>query len=276
MLSSVVASLLLVLLCSTGSRFPLPPLPVNPLLTAPVSSVPSLTLPLGSGQVSQTLTPSPMLIVAEGIPPVQTKLVEQMRRWEYVDLAKLLGGQEIVPEEATVVVDGQKLLMEVAQRGQRRQSTISNIWSWLQAYSRYMAVMLSADTTSKEEAAGLAAHMHLILQLSRDLGGTQWLRYDQEFREWAAAKGVKRWGELNLAIYGRCLSLQKTVSSSSNFGRGKYPSSQTGDKRSLGACFKWNDGHCNKPCGFRHICSNCGGPHTRTSCPLRNKRARRD
>ena len=70
MLSSVVASLLLALLCSTGSRFPLPPLPVNPLLTAPVSSVPSLTLPLGSGQVSQTLTPSPKLIVAKGIPPV--------------------------------------------------------------------------------------------------------------------------------------------------------------------------------------------------------------
>ena len=223
MLSSAVTSLLLVLLRSTGSRFPLPPLPVNPLLTAPVSSVPSLTLPLGSGQVSQALTPSPMLIVAEGIPPVQTKLVEQMQRWEYVDLAKLLGGQEIVPEEATVVVDGQKLLMEVAQRGQRRQSTISNIWFWLQAYSCYMAVMLSADTTSREEAAGLAAHMHLILQLSRDLGGTQWLRYDQEFREWAAAKGVKRWGELNLAIYGRCLSPQKTVSSPSNFGRGNIP-----------------------------------------------------
>ena len=138
-----------------------------------------------------------MVIVAEGIPPIQAKLVEQMRRWEYVDLAKLLGGQEIVAEEATVVVDGQKLLMEVAQRGQRRQCAISNIiWSWLQAYSQYMAVMLSAETTSKEEAAGLAAHMHLILQLSRDLGGIQWLRYDQEFREWAAAKGVKRWGSL--------------------------------------------------------------------------------
>ena len=59
-----------------------------------------------------------------------------------------------------------------------------------------MAVMLSADTTSKEEAVGLAAYIHLILQLSRDLGGTQWLRYDQEFREWATAKGMKRWGSL--------------------------------------------------------------------------------
>ena len=89
-----------------------------------------------------------------------------MRRWEYVDLLKLLGGQEMVLEEATVVVDGQKLRMEVAQRGQRWQSVITNIWSWLQAYSRFMAVMLSAEATSKEEASGLAAHMHLILQFS--------------------------------------------------------------------------------------------------------------
>jgi len=34
-----------------------------------------------------------------------------------------------------------------------------------------MAVLLSADSTTKEEAAGLAAYQHLILQLSKDLGG---------------------------------------------------------------------------------------------------------
>ena len=55
-------------------------------------------------------------------------------------LQNFWGGQERVPEDATVLGDGQKLLMEVAQRGQQRQFTISNIWSWLQAYSRYMAV----------------------------------------------------------------------------------------------------------------------------------------
>ena len=77
-----------------------------------------------------------------------------------------------------------------------------------------MAVMLSTEATSKEEAAGLAAHMHLILPLSKDLGGFQRLRYDREFLEWVAVKGVKRWGELNLTIYGRCLSLQKAVPSS--------------------------------------------------------------
>ena len=66
-----------------------------------------------------------------------------------------------------------------------------------------MAVPLLSGETSKEEAAGLAAHMHLILQLSKDLEGPQWLHYDQDFQQWAAAKKVKKWGELNLFIYGR-------------------------------------------------------------------------
>ena len=53
---------------------------------------------------------------------------------------------------------------------------------------------------------GLWCHMHLINQLSQDLGCGQWLSYDSDFREWAAAKGVRKWGDINMAIYGKCLS----------------------------------------------------------------------
>ena len=58
------------------SRLSFPLLPANPLLIPPrpVTSVPSLNLPLGALQVEQTQTPSPMVIVAEGMPPIQTKL----------------------------------------------------------------------------------------------------------------------------------------------------------------------------------------------------------
>ena len=54
-----------------------------------------------------------------------------------------------------------------------------------------MAVMLSTRGTSKEEAAGLAAHMHLILQLLRDRGSPQSLKCNQDIKEWVVAKGVK-------------------------------------------------------------------------------------
>ena len=40
------------------------------------------------------------------------------------------------------------------------------------------------------------AHMYLMIQLARDLGGSVWLQCDHEFRIWAAAKGVKVWESL--------------------------------------------------------------------------------
>ena len=58
----------------------------------------------------------------------------------------------------------------------------------------YMAALVSVDSTSKEEAAGLAANLHLILQIAKDLGGSHWMDYDKTFREWAIARGVRRWG----------------------------------------------------------------------------------
>ena len=67
-----------------------------------------------------------------------------------------------------------------------------------------MVVLLVAEETMKEEAVSLAARAYLIVQLSEDLRGTQWATYDQGFREWAAAKGLRKWG---LAIYGQCLSV---------------------------------------------------------------------
>ena len=66
---------------------------------------------------------------------------------------------------------------------------ISDILSWLQAFSIYTAILVSADTTTKEEAAGLAAYKNLKLQLSKHFKGPRWPKYDQSYREWAAAKG---------------------------------------------------------------------------------------
>ena len=50
------------------------------------------------------------------------------------------------------------------------------------------------------------AHMCLMIQLTRDLGGSVWLQYYHEFRVWASAKRVKVWEELNLFIYGQYLA----------------------------------------------------------------------
>ena len=51
------------------------------------------------------------------------------------------------------------------------------------------------------------AHMYLMIQLAKDMGGSVWQQYDHEFHVWAAARGLKVWGELNLSVYGRCLAV---------------------------------------------------------------------
>jgi len=53
-------------------------------------------------------------------------------------------------------------------RAQGKSPAINNITVWLTADARFMAVVLSADNTSKGEVAGLAAHQHVVLQPHND------------------------------------------------------------------------------------------------------------
>ena len=52
----------------------------------------------------------------------------------------------------------------------------------------YASTLFSATSTIKPESAGLLAHIFSVLQLAKDLGGSQWLCYDRSFSKWAAAK----------------------------------------------------------------------------------------
>ena len=182
-----------------------------------------------------------------------------MRKWEYVDLAGLLGDHS--PNHLTII-NGQVIAVTSAGTP-KRSRTITNILTWLQAFSILSAILVSSEDTTKEEAAGLAAHSYLIIQLSRDLSGSQWLKYDQQFREWAVAKGILRWGELNLTIYGRCLA--------AHLPDGSMQSSVPKQKQrsSSNACYRWNDGiSCNSStCRYIHHCSICGEIHRAKDCP---------
>ena len=76
------------------------------------------------------------------------------------------------------------VVFQSSEQAQKRRSQISLMDQGIQCHL--------AEATTKE------AHLYLINQLARDLGGMQWARYDVEFREWAAAKGVCRWEPINL------------------------------------------------------------------------------
>ena len=211
-------------------------------------------------------------MIAEGLPPLPTKLIERIRRWEFVDLASLLPGEQTPDDVVAMAPSGQLLLVTPSDHQPRKKRTISDIHSWVQAFTIYAAVLAGADSTSKEETVGLFAHMSTILQLARDLGGNQWIQYDKGYREWAAAKEIRLWGELNLSIFGHCLASQYRPQFLPVSEKGPKPGEGkkrgTPYTRSQG-CRLWNfEGRCTRgQCRFLHTCYFCGGNHKADKCP---------
>ena len=126
---------------------------------------------------------------SRGYSPSACHLVEKVTKWEGVNLADLL--KDHSSPDQLIVINGQ-ILSVPDQKPCSINRVIGNIYIWIQACNVFTAILLSAEDTTKEEAAGRVAPSYLILQMSRDLQGSQWLQYDQNFREWAAAKGIRK------------------------------------------------------------------------------------
>ena len=240
------------------------------MLSVSTPTLPSL-LPPSLHSVPTPLTKNPTSVIADGIPPIPTKLLEKIRRWEYIDLATLIGDQSQNRDDPVNFSSNgnQVVIIESLDRTPRKRKAIPDIFTWVQAYSVLMAALTSHNATTKDESVGLVAHQHIILQMAKELSTTQALKYDQEFREWAAAKDVKKWGELNFPIYGRCLS------SNCNMPIPPVPLLKGAGVKKQGIsppdapiCYKWNfEGTCNRiPCRFRHLCLQCGEAHRVKHC----------
>ena len=223
------------------------------------------------------------VLVAEGILPIPAKLVERIRGWGYVDLADLLSGVAHKQEDSLSLSEDRIILVQSVDQVRKKRKRIGDIATWSQAYAILVPVLVSAEATTKEEAAGLLAHMQMVIQLYKDLGSLKWLQYDQQYREWAAASGKRVWGEVNLSIYGRCLCTP-TPSISERERRFDKPQTQSKKEpcKSKGknrACFKHNFeiscGRTEQECFFDHVCWYCAAPnHIAGDCPQAPKRAK--
>ena len=156
-----------------------------------------------------------------------------------------------------------------------------NQWSRRRGDAIRLEIYCHGQRCSQEDIVGQWADMHLTNQLSRDLSGNCWLAYDAEFREWAAANGVRRWGELNLTIYGKCL-LDGLVSNMVQVSEQTIPTIRSGGtKRHVAkdkVCFPWNFDHegCNRRnCSFWHSCYHCSGHHHARDCKASGARSKK-
>ena len=62
---------------------------MDPSLAAETITMPSL-VDVTSGSGSSTSVKQAAIVIAEGLPPVSTKLLDKIQKWEFVELASLL------------------------------------------------------------------------------------------------------------------------------------------------------------------------------------------
>ena len=249
---------------------------MDPSLSGETPTMPSLTIDepvaAGSSDYKETTVKQAAVVITEGLPPVSTKLLEKIQKWEFIELASLLTHDAPSRSDTlTISQDGRSMILRPQEESLGRKK-INDIPSWIQAFSIYTAALAASEKTSSDHFKGLMAHMYLMIQIARDLEGSVWLQYDREFRIWAAAKGVKVWGELNLSIYGRCLAANQKPPSISNAMSNPTQQKRPHDKKGKGnCCYKWNfDGSCRKPasvCRYLHVCHFCGEDHRAMECP---------
>ena len=80
----------------------------------------------------------------------------------------------------------------------RRSRKVTDIFTWLQYYATYVAVLAQHEPSAVPE---LMAYMTLIIRSSQDFEGLAWMRYDSSFRRQAALTCNKRWSTINSTLY---------------------------------------------------------------------------
>ena len=232
-----------------------------------------------------------LTFINEGFPPIATKIVRKIEKGEYVDFVDLLpkkpGTEE--PSYAELAKEGIIVVTESRHiKGQRKG--IPDIGSWMEAFLLYATVR---NRKHPEHTNDLLAYGALIVKGAREYKGLGWLAYDFQFRRLAAARGnLGNWGVKDVSLWSDTVCRQSageqprspSMSSDTNDkGKRKAVSPAIGPTKKLKAgrekqwkgavCYPFSySGKCTREnCEFLHVCYDCGGPHTQTSCPKKDK-----
>ena len=250
------------------------------------------------GAATGLTQPSKGIYIGDGLPPVPPKLAAKIQKGEFVDMGELL------PEFWATAKDDEGAKPDLKSRRGRK---VTDIFTWVQCYASYTAVVAGPDPSRIPE---LMAYLKWIVCLSQDFAGLAWVRYDAAFRRQAALTGNWKWSQINATLYSMCFTgmarsttrcelcmatthtekdcaLQGTndpgltdrlktleslvVAMSPQSGKvGREPTREPSGE----PCRLWNQDRCTYPkCRHSHVCSRCGGHHRVMQCPTPGQRA---
>ena len=122
-----------------------PLFPVDPSLAMGGASV---AAPMVTGCLDPANFQSPSAgksataVVTKGVPPVSCRLVDKIKKWEFVNMAELLKDNDR-KDPQFMVMNGQL----VTVHRQSSSKTPLSILQWLKAFKIFMAILSSKDTT---------------------------------------------------------------------------------------------------------------------------------
>ena len=130
--------------------------------------------------------------------------MQKITNYEYVDLPDLLPDQLL--SNSTSSTDTVVVLPESAYATHRKKKRqIGDIATWVQVYSTYMLVL---GSSSPHLLPDLIAYQLLIVQHSKKFEYPSWLRYDVDFRQWAAANNCHTWSQIHPQFYAFAFTAQ--------------------------------------------------------------------
>ena len=206
---------------------------------------------------------------------------DKILRGEYIDFALLLPDSLSRPQAPELQLrfddsgSGPSSRMTMVRK---RKPVIDTFHKWLDAYTTYMLVLVTAYPRRSLE---LLKYQQTISCAATKFKGLSWLTYDEQFRRRAANDLTINWGQVDLELWTVTFSgLAKPhciVCSSPYHSHSDCPSADPSRQqpRTGSVCFRFNRaaGCASSSCQFPHVCRRCHSPsHSILSCPKSNTR----
>ena len=85
----------------------------------------------GSSDYKETTVKQAAVVITEGLPPVSTKLLEKIQKWEFIELASLLTyDAPNMSDTLTISQDGRSMILQPQEESLGRKK-INDIPSWI-------------------------------------------------------------------------------------------------------------------------------------------------
>ncbi|KAJ4929368.1 hypothetical protein JOQ06_004977 [Pogonophryne albipinna] len=197
--------------------------------------------------------------------PVCPVLRQQILLGNYVDLVQLLQ-PSIIDTSQPREIQTNLGLVQLRNPSPTRSKNITPT-EFALAFSLYRGVICSVYPTRRTE---LDEYLRIELDMALRFGGLGFYTYHVHFTSQAAGR-IKQfnqgtyWGALDSKLYCRIFAARASLSCQL-CGAPSHPALACLGGRM--ACNNFNDLGCSfSSCRLMHICSFCGGPHARSTCP---------